>query len=290
MTAPILGAPDPGRDRAAPPTSAMIATLVGVTLKRLTRGKALWIAAGLAALPVVFAVVLQGAGRSASPSELFAPTMLLFAVLPALLVGASVGEEIEDRTSTYLWSRPIARWAVLAGKLCALTPIVIALIVGGWYAGVIIWAEAAPSLVAEEGPLGSVAPAADHRADIEQALKIVHALGTLDVGQAAVVCEGLALSVEAAEGTDAMLLRIPTLRESLRGTADKKRGVLAKALKPLQDAKTDMPVVGVQTVRNAHAAFLAGIAVEAGAALILHKQEVAAEADRLGLFVVGVKP
>ena len=151
-------------------------------------------------------------------------------------------------------------------------------------------AQAAPSLVADEGVLGQVAPSPEHRADIEQAFKIVHALGGLDVGQAAVVCEGLALAVEAAEGTDAMLSRIGNLRESLRGTADKKRGVLAKALKPTQDAKTDMPVVGVETVRNAHAAFLAGIAVEAGAALILDKQAVADEADRLGLFLVGVKP
>jgi len=151
-------------------------------------------------------------------------------------------------------------------------------------------AQAAPALVAGEGVLGAVAPNAEHRADIERAFKIVHALGALDVGQAAVVCDGLPLAVEAAEGTDAMLLRIPLLRESLRGTADKKRGVLAKALKPLQDAKTDMPVVGVETVKNAAAAFLAGIAVEAGSALILDRAGVAAEADRLGLFVTGVKP
>jgi len=151
-------------------------------------------------------------------------------------------------------------------------------------------AQAAPSLVAGEGALGAIAPQADHRADIEKAFKIVHALGALDVGQAAVVCDGLALAVEAAEGTDAMLSRIGGLRESLRGTADRRRGVLAKALKPTQDAKTDMPVVGVDTVKNAASAFLAGIAVEAGAALILDKQAVAAEADRQGLFVVGVKP
>jgi DUF1009 family protein len=151
-------------------------------------------------------------------------------------------------------------------------------------------AQAAPSLVAQEGALGQIQLRDEHRVDIERAFAIVHALGTLDVGQAAVVCEGLALAVEAAEGTDAMLLRIPGLRESLRGTAEKKRGVLAKALKPTQDAKTDMPVVGVQTVRNAADAYLAGIAVEAGAALILDKAAVAAEADRLGLFVVGVKP
>lgn len=151
-------------------------------------------------------------------------------------------------------------------------------------------AEAAPSLVAEEGALGRIAPGAEHRTDIERALKIVHALGALDVGQGAVVCEGLALAVEAAEGTDAMLSRIGGLRESLRGTADRRRGVLVKALKPTQDAKTDMPVVGVETVKNAAAAFLSGVAVEAGAALILDKQAVAAEADRQGVFVVGVKP
>ena len=150
-------------------------------------------------------------------------------------------------------------------------------------------AQAAPALVADEGALGRMKPGVEDSADIEQAFEIVHALGALDVGQAAAVCEGLALAVEAAEGTDAMLARIPNLRESLRGTAAKKRGVLVKALKPTQDAKTDMPVVGVQTVRNAAAAFLSGIAVEAGAALILDKQAVAAEADRLGLFVVGIK-
>jgi DUF1009 family protein len=151
-------------------------------------------------------------------------------------------------------------------------------------------AEAAPALVAGEGMLGAVTPRDEHKADIAQAFRIVHALGALDVGQAAVVCEGLALSVEAAEGTDAMLARVGTLRESLCGTAQKRRGVLVKALKPTQDAKTDMPVVGVQTVRNAAAVHLAGIAVEAGAALILNKDVVAAEADRLGLFVIGVKP
>jgi DUF1009 family protein len=151
-------------------------------------------------------------------------------------------------------------------------------------------AEAAPALVCGEGALGRVTPSAEHRTDMAVAFKIVHTLGALDVGQAAVVCEGLALAVEAAEGTDAMLARIPNLRESLRGGPGSPRGVLVKALKPTQDAKTDMPVVGVATVQGAAKAFLAGIALEAGASLILDKAAVAAEADRLGLFVIGVKP
>lgn len=151
-------------------------------------------------------------------------------------------------------------------------------------------AEAAPGLVANEGALGALLPNEDHKADIVRAFAIVRALGALDVGQAAAVCEGLALAVEAAEGTDAMITRIGQLKDNLRGTPQKRRGVLVKALKPTQDAKTDMPVVGVETVRRAAEVGLAGIALEAGKSLIVGKGAVAAEADRLGLFVMGVTP
>lgn len=151
-------------------------------------------------------------------------------------------------------------------------------------------ADAAPGLVADQGPLGRILPDDDHRADMARAFAIVRALGALDVGQAAAVCEGLALAVEAAEGTDAMIARIGQLRDNLRGTPQKRRGVLVKALKPTQDAKTDMPVIGVETVRRIAEVGLAGIALEAGKSLIVGKEAVASEADRLGVFVVGVSP
>jgi DUF1009 family protein len=151
-------------------------------------------------------------------------------------------------------------------------------------------AQAAPGLICGADALGRVTPDAAGIDDIAAAFKVVRALGAADVGQAAVVCDGLTLAVEAAEGTDAMIARVGSLREALRGTANAPRGVLVKALKPTQDSMTDMPVVGVQTVRNAHAVHLAGIALEAGTSLIVDKAAVAAEADRLGLFVVGVTP
>jgi DUF1009 family protein len=149
-------------------------------------------------------------------------------------------------------------------------------------------AEAAPDLIVREGVLGRVRPSDENKNDIAQALKIVHALGAFDVGQAAIVCEGLPLAVEAAEGTDAMISRIVALPEHFRGSAGKPRGVLVKAPKPIQDRKTDLPVVGIETVRNVAKAFLAGIAVEAGGALILDRAGVIAEADKHGVFLVGV--
>jgi hypothetical protein len=150
--------------------------------------------------------------------------------------------------------------------------------------------DAVPELVVGVEVIGRVAPRDEHQADIAQGFAIVRALGALDVGQAAVVCEGLALSVEAAEGTDAMMARVNNLRPHLRGTPEHRRGVLVKAPKPIQDRKTDLPVIGVETVRNAGAAGLAGIALEAGGALILGREAVAEAADALGLFVIGVKP
>ena len=132
-------------EHGVPTTRSTVWTLAGITLTRLTRGKALWIGGLFAALPVIYATGVHSRHIAPAPDDLFKISQLLLALLPAMYVGASIGEEIEDRTSTYLWSRPISRGAVLAGKLCALVPIVIALIVGGWFAGILIWTGAAPS-------------------------------------------------------------------------------------------------------------------------------------------------
>lgn len=149
-------------------------------------------------------------------------------------------------------------------------------------------AEAAPDLIARAGIFGRVQPNAENTGDIALAFKVARAMGEFDVGQAAIVCANLTLAVEAAEGTDAMIARVLTLPEHLRGAKGKLRGVLVKAPKPIQDGKTDLPVIGVQTVRNAHAVALAGIAIEAGGALIVDREAVVSEADRLGMFLIGV--
>jgi DUF1009 family protein len=148
-------------------------------------------------------------------------------------------------------------------------------------------AEAAPSLLASQGVLGKFAPSADDMDDIALAVKTVRALGALDIGQAVAVCGGLVLAVEAAEGTDAMIARVATLPENLRGTPGKPEGVLVKAPKATQDGKTDLPVLGVRTVKNIAAAGLAGVAVQAGSALIIDRAGVIAAADEAGMFVYG---
>jgi len=70
---------------------------------------------------------------------------------------------------------------------------------------------------------------AEHRADILRAFKIVHALGTLDVGQAA-WCEKAWLWPLRRRKVPTPCFCVFPLAKSLRGTPAKKRGVLVKAL------------------------------------------------------------
>ena len=147
--------------------------------------------------------------------------------------------------------------------------------------------EIAPDLLAEVGPLASVAPGKDDIADILKAAEAANALGLLDVGQGAVSIGGRVVALEGPEGTDGMLERVASLRTAGRISA-RRKGVLVKLCKPQQDLRADLPSIGPSTVENAKRAGLAGIAVEAGRALVLEREAMVVEANASGLFVVGL--
>lgn len=142
-------------------------------------------------------------------------------------------------------------------------------------------------------PAGAITTKAltqSHRDDAEKACRIALNIGELDIGQGAVVCDGLVLAVEAQEGTDRMLERVANLSPNLIGTTSQRRGVLAKMLKPGQDDRIDLPTIGPRTIELAGKAGLAGIVCEAGKAFIMSKDKAVSLADELGLFVVGLPP
>ncbi len=146
--------------------------------------------------------------------------------------------------------------------------------------------DVAPELLAQEGKLSAKAPSADDMADIQAAFNVVRALGRLDVGQGAVVARGRVLAVEAAEGTDAVLERCAELRK-LGRTRGARSGVLAKAPKPGQEERVDMPTIGPKTVRLAAAAGLAGIAMAAGHVLMAERAATIEAANENKLFLFG---
>ncbi len=128
-----------------PTTSGAVRAVAELTLRRLLRGRTLWVAGIIALLPVAFGAVLRSQEqRPDLGDELLTFQMLVLAVLPPMFLSASIGEEIEDRTITYLWSRPIPRWTVVIGKLLALAPIAIVLVVASWHLGCALGLESSP--------------------------------------------------------------------------------------------------------------------------------------------------
>ncbi|MBM3487386.1 MAG: LpxI family protein [Alphaproteobacteria bacterium] len=139
------------------------------------------------------------------------------------------------------------------------------------------------AILATSGTYGRHAPDPIAMRDIERGAAVVRALGTLDIGQAVVVQEGLVLGVEAIEGTDALIGRCAALARTGPG------GVLVKLAKPGQELRVDLPTIGPTTVERCAAAGLRGIAVEAGRTLVLDRGATVAAADTRGLFLTGIE-
>jgi DUF1009 family protein len=137
------------------------------------------------------------------------------------------------------------------------------------------------SLLAPLGPVGRVAPDASAEADIRAGIEAARRHGARDLGQAVVVRHGEIVDREDTQGTDALIRRCGA-------QATGQGAVLVKIAKPGQERRADLPAIGAQTIASAAAAGMRGIAVEAGACLVLDRDAVAAAADRAGLFVIGI--
>lgn len=144
--------------------------------------------------------------------------------------------------------------------------------------------EVMHDLLVKKGVLGKVKPNKQAMADIKRGIEVALGLGRLDVGQAVVVQQGLVLAVEGIEGTDELLRRTKDYKRKGEG------GVLVKLRKPQQDMRIDLPTIGVQTVKRAKESGLSGIAVHAGNGLIVDEAEVIKQANKEGMFVIGVDP
>ena len=143
--------------------------------------------------------------------------------------------------------------------------------------------EVVPEMMFSEGVYGKVKPSDDDMDDIRRGITVARALGSVDVGQATVVQEGMVLAVEAVEGTDMMLSRAATVKK--QGKAP----VMVKILKPGQDMRVDLPAIGLQTIEQLKKYGIKGIAVEAGGILLIEREAVIKLADESGIFIIGMK-
>jgi ABC-2 type transport system permease protein len=117
-----------------------INAMAALTWRRTLRSRTLRISAVLALLPAIAGFAMRSTSLPDDQlwMNLLRTELVLLAVLCPLYAAASLGDEIESGTMTYLWSRPLPRWTIAAGKLVALTPIVALMLVGSAVAGMAV--------------------------------------------------------------------------------------------------------------------------------------------------------
>ena len=140
-----------------------------------------------------------------------------------------------------------------------------------------------PDAIMPAGVLTHKHPHVSQTPSLERAFAVAHALGSVDVGQAVVVQDGLVLGVEALEGTDKLITRCATLL-----TASTIPPVLVKAAKPQQDLRLDLPALGPTTIGLLATHGYAGIALEAHKSLLIAREKSLACANRHNLFIMGM--
>ena len=123
------------------------------------------------------------------------------------------------------------------------------------------------------------APDERELADIRLGAKVAKTTSGLEIGQTVVVKEGTILAVEGFEGTDETILRA--------GRLGGPGAVVVKVAKLGHDMRFDIPVIGMQTFRILRKAKISCLAVEAGRTILLEREKLIAEADRLNIAFTG---
>ncbi len=132
------------------------------------------------------------------------------------------------------------------------------------------------------GVLGRRAPDEREQADIRLGAKVAKVTSGLEIGQTVVVKEGTILAVEGFEGTDQTILRA--------GRLGGPGSVVVKVAKLGHDMRFDIPIIGERTFKMLKKAKATCLAVEAKRTILLAREKLVAEADRLGIALVAFDP
>ena len=116
--------------------------------------------------------------------------------------------------------------------------------------------------------------------DIYFGLRLAKAIAYLDIGQTVAVKAKAIVAVEALEGTDNLIRRAGRL--AFGGIT------VVKVSKPMQDLRFDIPVAGLNTVKNLVKAKAKCLAIEAGKTLFIDKEKSARLADKHRISIVAV--
>ena len=123
--------------------------LLGLSLRQLLGGRRLLLLLLLSALPVAIAGIIAGVAEEADAMEGFVngllDGMIVGAILPIVtmaLATSAFGDEIDDRTLSYLVLKPLPRWRIVLPKLMASIIVSGPLIIAGGVGATLIGIEA----------------------------------------------------------------------------------------------------------------------------------------------------
>ncbi len=137
-----------------------------------------------------------------------------------------------------------------------------------------------PHLFADKGEMTCLGMSNEDIDNIEFGYKIAKQIAELDIGLTIVVKNKLVVAVEGLEGTDECILRAKKLAGS--------GCYVIKVARPQQDMRFDLPVIGPKTVSVLKTAEVNTIAVESGKTLILEKDKVIKNLNKLKIKLYGI--
>lgn len=143
--------------------------------------------------------------------------------------------------------------------------------------------EFMPELLTPKGAISKTLPQAEDWAGIRLGFDASQDLGRQDKGQSVVVQNETVLGLEDVHGTNALMQRAGQIKQAVgRGP------ILVKTCKPQQDMSLDLPSLGPRTIELAASLGFSGIALHAGASLLIEREKVAALCDAHGIFLYGI--
>ncbi len=118
--------------------------------------------------------------------------------------------------------------------------------------------------------------------DIKKGKMILDCISKFDIGQSLIIQSGNIIGIEAAQGTDKLIL------DSQAYLKKNEKSILVKLAKVKQNLKADLPTIGVKTLINCTKSGISGIAYSANKTLFINKQEVLKYCNQNKIFLYGV--
>ena len=130
------------------------------------------------------------------------------------------------------------------------------------------------------GRLSERAPTEAEQADVALGMAVAKATSSLEIGQTVVVKQGVILAVEAFEGTDQAIIRA--------GRLGGPGAVVVQVAKTGRDMRFDIPIVGLRTLKILAKVRASLLAVEASRSILLDREALVKQANRLNLSLIAV--